>query len=72
MHININNRVCNYSNNLIESGKEETENILISEKNYKNLVIYFTSYVDSKQTKMLSLNHDELMGKIEDQGAKNI
>ena len=48
MHININNRVCNYSNNLIESGKEETENILISEKNYKNLVIYFTSYVDSK------------------------
>ena len=39
MHINIKNSSCYYSNNLIDSQKLETENILISEKNYKDLLI---------------------------------
>ena len=33
MHINIKNRIFNYSNSLIEPEKLETENILINEKN---------------------------------------
>ena len=41
--INIKNRVyCYYFDNLIRAKKLETKNILIGEKNYKNLEIYFT------------------------------
>ena len=34
-----------YFDNLVKAKKIETNNILIDEKNYKNLVIYFTRYV---------------------------
>ena len=47
MHINIQNRVRNHSDDLIKPEKIETENILIDEKNFKDLVIYFTRYINS-------------------------
>ena len=72
MPINIKNRICNYSNSLIESEKLETKNILINEKIYKDLVIYFTSCVNKKSMKMLNLHYHELLGKIEKQEEKNI
>ena len=39
MHINIKNRIYNSSNNMIESERLETENILIDKKNYMDLAI---------------------------------
>ena len=63
----IKNRVYNYhSDNLVEAEKLDTKNILIDEKNYQDLTIYFTRYVYSKSIKMLSLHYPELMGKIEE------
>ena len=54
--INIKNRVYNYYFvNLVKAKKLENKNISIDEKNYKDLVIYFTRYVQSKPIKMLSL-----------------
>ena len=44
--------------------KLETENVLIDEKNYKDLVICFTRYVHSKLIKILSMYYHELMGKV--------
>ena len=35
-------------------------------------MIYFTRYVHSKSTKMLSLHYHELMGKTEERGDKNV
>ena len=49
----------------MELEKLETENLLIDEKNYKDLLTYFINYVNSKSLKMLSLHHYQLMGKIE-------
>ena len=63
----IKNRVCNYYfDNLVK--KQETENILINEKNYKDLVIYFR-LVYSKLIKML-LHYHELMGNIKEHEGK--
>ena len=45
MHINIKNRVHNRSVDLIRPKKVKNKKILIDEKNFKNLVIYFTRYV---------------------------
>ena len=39
MHINIKDRVCNFSNSLMKSEKLQAENILIDNKNYKDLVV---------------------------------
>ena len=65
--INIKNRVYNYHfDNLVKTKKLETKNILINEKNYKHLTIYFTRYVHSKSIKVLSLHYHELMGKIQE------
>ena len=65
--INLKNRVCNYCfDNFIKAKRLQTKNILIDEKNYKDLVIYFTRYVHSKSIKMLSLHYHKLMGKIEE------
>ena len=71
--ININNRVYNYYfDNLVKAKMLETENILINEKNYKDLVIYFTTYFHSEFIKMLRLCYHELMGTIEEHEGKNI
>ena len=51
--------------------KIETKNILIDEKNYTNLTIYFTRYVYKNSRKILSLHYHELMGKIEKHEGKN-
>ena len=72
MHINIKNRISNYSNSLYESEKLETGNFSIDEKNYEDLVTYFTKCVSSKLIKMLSLHYPELIGKIEEHKGKKI
>ena len=36
----------------------------MDEKNYKDLVIYFTRYVHSKSIKIFSLNYYELMERL--------
>ena len=71
--INIKNRVYNYYfDNLVEAKKLETQNILIAEKNYNDLVINFPRYVHSKSTKMLRLHYHELMGTIKEHEGKKI
>ena len=50
--INIKVRFYNYyCDNLIKEKPLESKNILIDEKNYKDLIIYFTRYVHSKSIK---------------------
>ena len=69
--INIKNQVCDfYFNNSIEAKKIETRNILVNEKNFKDLVICFTRYVNNKSIKTLRLHYDELIGKIEEHEGK--
>ena len=69
--INIKNQVCNYCfGNLIKAKKKETKTILIKERNYKDLVIYFTSYVHCNSIKILSFHYHELIRKIEDYEGK--
>ena len=76
MYINetdIKNRVSKYHfDNLVEAKKLETSNIKINEKNYKDLVIYFTRYVHKKSIKMLSLHYHELIEKFEEHDTKII
>ena len=70
--INLKDSVYNYYfGNSIWPKKLKTKNILMDEKNYENLVIYFTRYVGSKSVKMLSLHYHELMRKIEELEEKN-
>ena len=71
--INPINRVYNYYFvNLLKAKKLETKNISIDEKNYKDLVIYFTRSVHIKSIQMLSLYSHELIGKIEEHEGKKI
>ena len=72
MHGNIKNRVHNYSDNSIEPEKIETKNILIDEKNLKDLVIHFTRYVNRKSMKCFSLYFYKLMGKIKEHERKKL
>ena len=44
----------------------------IDEKNYKDLVVYFTNYVNSKSIKILSLDYRKSMRKIEENEEKYI
>ena len=54
--INVKNRVYNYYfHHLVEAKKLETKNILIDEKNYKDLLIYFMRYIHSKSIKILGM-----------------
>ena len=62
--LKIESTTINFDNLVKAKKKLETENILIHEKNYKDLVICFTRYVHSKLIKMLSLYYHELMGKV--------
>ena len=69
--INVKKIVCNYySDNLIKTKNLETKNILIFEKNYKNLIIYFTRSDHRKSIKMLSLYYHELIGTFEEHKRK--
>ena len=69
--INIKNRVYNYHfGNLIKAKKLGTKKILFDEKNFKDLVIYFTRFVHRKLIKMLSLHYHELIGKMEEHKRK--
>ena len=60
------------SDNLFKTRKPETKNTSIDQKNYKDLVIFFTTYVHSKSIIMLSLNYYKLIGVIEEHEGKNI
>ena len=62
--IKIKNFIC--VDDLIKAKTLETKTILISEKNFKNLVICFIRYVDKKLIKILSLYYHELIGIIEE------
>ena len=71
--INIKNRIYNYYfDYLIKAKKLETKNILFNEKNYKDLIIYFTRYDLGKSIRMLCQYYHELVGKIEEHNEKNI
>ena len=60
---NMKNWVQNYHfDNLARPKKQETKNILIDEKNYKDFTNSCTSSFNSKSTKILSLHYYELMG----------
>ena len=51
--INIKNHVCSYHcNNSIEA-KKKADKILIDEKNFQDLMIYFSRYVRNKSIKIL-------------------
>ena len=74
--INTKNLVQNYYyDNLVKAKKKkkkiETKNILIDEKNVKDLGTCFTRYVHSKSIKMLSLHYPELMSKIKEHEERN-
>ena len=43
----------------------------IKKNKYKDLMIYFTTYVHSESMKILSLYYHELLGKIEEHEGKN-
>ena len=71
--INIKNRVYNYYfDNLMKAKKKKIEikKNLIDEKNYMDLVIYFTRYIHKEPVKMLSICYHELMGKTEEHEGK--
>ena len=72
MHISIKNSVHNHSNDLIKPEEIEIKNILINQKNFKDLVIHFTGDVNCKSIKMLSLYFYKLMVKIDKNEGKNI
>ena len=55
---------------LSQSKRLETKNILINQKNYKDLVIYFTRYGLKNSIKLLRLYYNELLGKIEEHEEK--
>ena len=59
-----------YFDYLIKTTKREVKNILINEKNYKALVIYFARYDPGKLIRMLSLYYHELMEKVEEHEGK--
>ena len=70
--INIKNRAYNYYHKRLTKVKNiETRNILIKEKNYKNLITFFTRYDHGKLIGMLRLYYHELFRKIEDHAEKN-
>ena len=52
--------------------KKETKSSLTDEKKIKDMVVYFTRYVNWEWMKMLSLYYHELMGKLKNSNEKNI
>ena len=70
MHINIKSPIHDHSDDLIKLGQIEIKNILVHEKNVKDLVIYFARYVNCKLIKMWSLYFQKLIGKIEEHKGK--
>ena len=58
MHVNIKNRICNHSGDLIKPGKIKTKNILINKKIKR---FYFTRSVNYKSIKVLGLYFHRLM-----------
>ena len=52
--------------------KKGTKSSLTDEKKIKDMVVYFTRYVNWEWMKMLSLYYHELMGKLKNSNEKNI
>ena len=63
MLINIKNRVNNHSDKLTTQQQTEIKNILINEKNFKDMMIFLNRYVNSKSIKMLRLYFLQINGK---------
>ena len=62
--INTKNKVYNYYfDKSIKAKKIEIKNILIDEKFYKDLVIYYTRCDGGKSLRILNLHYHELIGK---------
>ena len=61
-----------YFDDLVKAKKLEAKNILIDERNYKGLTIYFTRYVYSRLINMLSFHYHELLGKTKEHDGKKI
>lgn len=66
---NITNRIRNYYFDYLIKGSKG-KNILINQKNYKYLIIYFTRYNRCESMKILSQYYQELMGKIKEDKEK--
>ena len=56
----------------MKPNKIETKNILIDEKKFKDLINYFTRYINLRSMKMLSQYFCKLIGKIKEHEGKNI
>ena len=63
MLINIKNRVNNHSDELTKQQQTEIKNILINEKNFKDIMIFLNRYVNSKSIKMSRLYFLQINGK---------
>ena len=59
-----------YFDKFIKKKELETKNILIDQKNSKDLLIYFTRYIHTKLIKILILYYYELKEAIEENGGK--
>ena len=68
IHVNIKNQIHNHPDNLFKPEKKRKKD----EKKIKDMVVYFTRYVNWKWMKMLSLYYHELMGKLKNSNEKNI
>ena len=56
--INIKNRTCYFSNDVIDVENFDPNNIKIDEKSYKNVLIYYIGYAAIKKyVKNYSVNH---------------
>ena len=75
MHVKeifIKNPAIVYYDNLIIPKKMETKNIVINEKSYKDLVMYFTRFGSGKTLTMLNLYYHKLMGRIKESEGKKL
>ena len=59
---------CKWSS--VQIPLQPPKNILIDEKNYKDLIIYFTRCNRGKSIRILNLYYQELVGKIEEDKGK--
>ena len=62
--INIKNRLCYYSNDIIKTEDFNLDNILIDEKSFENILIYNISYKSLSDAKPLRIRFDKIDGFI--------
>ena len=62
--INIKNRLCYYSDDIIKTEDFNLDNILIDEKSFENILIYNISYKPLSDAKPLRIRFDKIDGFI--------